>query len=444
MSGRILITAPGSNSGKTTTVIALLDALIKRGIKPCSFKCGPDYIDPMYHRKTMGIPAYNLDPYFCDEDKLKAILSNGMRGRDIAIIEGVMGYYDGIGPKNSASTYEVADKTGTPVILVINAKGMSGSVAALIRGFLSYKTDSHIRGVIFNNVSKGMYPVLSEYARSEGVKPLGYIPYDESCILGSRHLGLITANEIDDINSKIDRLGSLADECLDIDGILALAAECTPIPEYVEELAEPKVRLAVARDMAFSFIYQENIDVLARKGCEIVYFSPLNDDRLPEDIDGLYIPGGYPEEYADRLSTNASMLRSVNEAIKGGMPAIAECGGFMYLHESIDGYPMAGVIPGSCVKKSRLVRFGYGYMEAKRDGLILKAGDGIRVHEFHYYDSDNAGEDLTVTKASNNTKYDCAYMTDTMYAGYPHIYLPANERVADNFIIKMNNYKRNR
>lgn len=451
MHRRILLTATGSGCGKTTITIALLKALSMRGLKPASFKCGPDYIDPMYHRKTLGIPAYNLDPFFCDAFKLKDILCKGLKESDIGIIEGVMGYYDGYGAEGHASTWEVADKTDTSAILIVNAKGMSNSIGAILRGFTSYKANHHIKGVIFNNLSKGMYPMLAELAKSEGIQPLGFMPHNQEVELESRHLGLVTAEELKSIANTIHRLGEMAEENLDIDAILKLADESGELEAVVGPDCEPqkslagleceRLRLAVARDAAFCFLYQENLDILKELGCELIYFSPMEDEKLPEDTCGIYLPGGYPELYAELLSQNEAMLHSIRAAIENGIPVLAECGGFMYLHEKIEEKSMVGVIKGSASKQSRLVRFGYGTLKAKEDGMLLKKNEEIRVHEFHYFDSENNGDAFELTKASNGIKYECAYSAKNMYAGYPHLYFPANINVPLNFVKAMGEYR---
>ena len=443
MQPRVLLTATGSGCGKTTITIALLKALKQRGLKVASFKCGPDYIDPMYHRETLGIPSYNLDPFFCDQEGLKTVLSNGMKDCDIALLEGVMGYYDGIGTEGKASTWEVATQTDTPAILIVNAKGMSNSVGAVIKGFLSYQKNHQICGVIFNQCSKGMYPLLSTIAEKEGVVPLGYMPYKPELSLESRHLGLLTANEVKDLSEKIEALGELAEECLSLDGILGLAEKSGDIetPVSPEERKNCNLRLAVAKDEAFCFLYQENLEVLEKAGCELIYFSPLFDVALPEDCHGLYLPGGYPELYLEKLSQNTEMRKNMKAAIQEGMPTIAECGGFLYLHENLEGNPMVGVISGNASKMEKLVRFGYGTMEGKTDSMLLKKGEQIRIHEFHYFDSEQNGNDMMITKASNGKVYECAYATSSLYAGYPHLYFPANPSVADHFVQAMKEYK---
>lgn len=444
MSGRVLLTSTGSGCGKTTTTVALIKALMMKGIKVASFKCGPDYIDPMYHRNTLGIPSYNLDPFFCDKDNLQQVLALGMAQSDISVIEGVMGYYDGYGKDGKASTCDVSIMTETPAILVVNAKGMSNSVGAILHGFLKYKKHNNIKGVIFNNISKGMYPLLSEIAKDEGVEPLGYLLHNAEVEFSSRHLGLVTDSEALSMQSKIETLSSMALDSLDIEGIIRLANSSKELAFANSDQPKCKnkeINIAVAKDDAFCFIYQENIDILSAMGCNICFFSPIKDEAIPDNCQGLYLPGGYPELYIEELSGNLKMLQSIKAAIEKGMPTIAECGGFMYLHELLEGKKLVGVIKGEAWKKDRLVRFGYGTMQSKADGLLLAKGESIRVHEFHYYDSDNNGDAFEITKDSNGVRYDCAYSTDTMYAGYPHLYFRANINVANRFVAIMKNYR---
>ncbi len=437
---RILIAGTNSGCGKTTVTIALIAALKARGLRTASFKCGPDYIDPMFHREALGVSAHNLDPYFSEREGLRSLFCINAGG-DISVIEGVMGYYDGIGAEGSCSTYDVARAVEAPVILVVNARGMSTSAGAMLKGFSDFKKDSNIKGVIFNNINGMTYPLLREVAERAGIRAYGYLPKDDSCALESRNLGLVTAQEVEDILSKIERLGCAAEKSIDIDALLELAgaAPVIPQPERPAESCmktDSKPVIAVANDKAFCFLYSENIELLRELGCEIAYFSPLKDEKLPDGISGLYLCGGYPELYTQELSANASMRRSIREAIGAGLPTIAECGGFMYLHDSIDGIPMAGVIPGNSFKTQRLQRFGYTKITAVHDNLLGKAGDSIRAHEFHYYDSESNGADYTAQKASNGMTYPCCHATDTLYAGYPHIYLPANRGFAEAFVKK--------
>lgn len=456
---RILMTAPGSGSGKTMISIAVMAALKKKGYDVSGYKCGPDYIDPMYHRKVLGIPSRNLDPYFCDADKLRRIVA-GSRG--IAVIEGVMGYYDGIGTEGRCSTYDVARSIKAPVILIVNPKGMYTSVAPLLKGFAEYRKDSNIVGVIFNNTSAMLYKGLSEIAWSVGVRPLGYMPAMPDISIESRHLGLMTADEIRDISERIDKLADAATTSIDLDGIVAIAESAEDIEDDQEIVffddedesidmtvsetpsdvcADDDIVVAVARDEAFCFLYEENIEAIKRNGATIEYFSPLVDMMLPVKASALYIPGGYPELYLERLSKNKSMLDEIKLAVEIGMPVIAECGGFMYLGKEIDGYSMVGAIDMSSDKKDRLQRFGYGEMISPRDTLIARGGERIRIHEFHYYDSTFAGEDFIVEKASNGSTYSAAIGSDRMYAGYPHLYFGGSVDIAARFIAKAKEFK---
>ncbi len=452
MRGRILLAAPGSGSGKTMISMAVMSAMKKLGVDVAGYKCGPDYIDPMFHMKALGIPSRNLDPYFCDAGKLRSIVS---MSDGIAVIEGVMGYYDGIGVEGKCSTYEVARATDTPVILIINPKGMYTSVVPLIKGFREYKEDSHIKGVIFNNTSERMYEGLKDIAIMADVKPLGFIPNDSSIAVESRHLGLVTADEIKDIDDRINRLTDMAIACLDMDGIIELACSASDYSQVSgqesyeevyfddstkEDSLEEKPVIAVAFDDAFCFLYEDNLEAIRKSGGELLFFSPLSDQALPSEISGLYIPGGYPELYLEKLSNNVSMRSSIKSAIDSGLPTIAECGGFMYLGSEIDGIPMVGAINTRAEKTSRLKRFGYGEMECDRDTLIAGKGEKIRIHEFHYYDSDNTGSDYVITKASNGIKYPVSFGTDRLYAGYPHLYFNGDVDIAGRFIEKAKEY----
>ena len=433
MNDRVLIAGTNSGCGKTTVTCALLSALKKRGAAVSAFKCGPDYIDPMFHRKVIEIPSYNLDPFFCRDIQLRNSIA--LRGGEISVIEGVMGYYDGIGTDGHASTYEVARETDTPVILIVNAKGMYSSAGAIISGFRDYRPKSNICGVIFNGVSPMMYDGLKKVAENCGVKPLGFLPNDDAVTIGSRHLGLITAGEIADIRAKMNRLGELAEKYLDIDGILSVAAGA-PALEHVKRTAcsEKRARIALAKDEAFCFMYEENIELLQELGCEICCFSPIHDKGLPDGISGIWLPGGYPELYADALSENHDMLSAVSSAVSSGVPTVAECGGFLYLHKTLDDRRMSGVIDADAFKTKKLQRFGYVTLTAKKDNLFCKAGEKINAHSFHYYESTDNGSDFLAEKPFSERSFECIHASETLYAGFPHIFLPANPSFAENFV----------
>jgi len=438
MNDRILIAGTNSGCGKTTVTCALLRALKNRRLALQSFKCGPDYIDPMFHREVIGVPARNLDPFFGEPESLRRQLG-GAAGK-LSVLEGVMGYYDGIGPEGRCSTWDVARATDTPVILVVNVRGMYTSAGAILQGFRDFRPQSGIRGVIFNNASPMLYGDLKKIAEQAGLRALGYLPRTEEATIGSRHLGLITAGEIEDLQRRLDALGELAEKCLDLDGVLALAGSATslPVPEAVAPVARG-VRIAVARDRAFCFLYEENLRLLEDLGCELVYFSPLTDGHLPEHIGGLYLPGGYPELYLKELSANP-IKNEIRGAIEGGLPTVAECGGFLYLHDTLDGAAMAGVIHAEAFATKKLQRFGYVNLTAERDNLLCRAGESIRAHEFHYYDSTDNGDTFTAVKPSGKRSWPCVHASGTLYAGFPHLYFPANPAFAERFVRKAARY----
>lgn len=438
MNGRILIAGTHSGCGKTTVTLALLSALKARELPLAAFKCGPDYIDPMFHREALKVPSRNLDPFFSTDAVLRAALAE-QDGR-LSVIEGVMGYYDGVGPAGEFSTYDVARHTQTPVILVVNAKGMYTSAGAVLHGFREFRPQSNVRGVIFNGVSQGLYDGLKQIAMDAGVAPLGFLPYDKGLLIGSRHLGLITAGEIDDLQKKLRALGALAQMYIDIEGVLALAASAPALHEKAQEVRPiASVRVAVARDSAFCFLYEENLTLLRAFGCELCFFSPLTDTVLSENIGALYLPGGYPELHLEALSANVPMRQAVKAAIAGGLPTLAECGGFLYLHDSLDGFPMASAIPAKAYRTEKLQRFGYVTLTAKKDNLLCEAGESIRAHEFHYYESSFCGDAFTAQKP-NGRAWDCIHASGSLYAGFPHLYFPANRSFAERFVRKANDY----
>ena len=435
---RVLIAGTGSGCGKTTVACAVLQALVNRRLKTGAFKCGPDYIDPMFHSKIIGAECRNLDLFFLKENTVKYLLCKNAAGKDISVIEGVMGYYDGLGLTSiEASAYHVAKVTNSPVILVLNAKGASLSVLAAIQGFQDFCPDSGIQGVILNQCSASVYDALSAeiIRRFDGrVKPLGYLPKLSECVLESRHLGLVTADEVENIKEKMQTLAACAEKTLDMDGILRLASEAEPLeyePVTVKRFPEP-VRIAVARDKAFCFYYEDSLSLLRDMGAELVPFSLLSDRRLPEGIHGLYLGGGYPELFADELSANTAMRQSIRDALQAGLPCIAECGGFMYLTEAVDGKPMVGFLPGNCINTGRLTRFGYVTLTARKDNMLCRAGEEIPGHEFHHYDCDFTGNVFSAKKQSGKA-WDCVVADDCLYAGFPHFHFYANPVFAENF-----------
>ena len=349
-----------------------------------------------------------------------------------------MGFYDG----GAGSAYTVSQVTETPAVIVINCAGMSDSIGAVMSGYLNYRKPNNIAGFIFNKLPGKLIPLAEKLCAELGTEYFGCLPKNDFTF-ESRHLGLVTAEETQGLHEKLSGLGRLAEENILIDKLLGLQA---PLP--AERLTAEKIPserqpvIAVARDKAFCFIYPESIELLEDMGCRIAWFSPLADSALPE-ADGLILSGGYPELYAAELSANRSMLGSIRENILAGMPTIAECGGFMYLHDELsDGensYSMAGVIKGRAFRTERLQRFGYITMTAGTDGLICGRGGSVRAHEFHYWDSTNCGNGFAAEK-TNGTRYDCCHHTEELYAGFPHIYLCSDLSAAERFVKKCIKY----
>lgn len=450
---RVMIAAISSGSGKTTITCGLLQALVNRKLKVSSFKCGPDYIDPMFHTKVIKTKSKNLDSFFYDENTLKYLMDKSMKNTDISIIEGVMGFYDGLSTSSFKGTsYEISKITKTPVILVVNAKGMSRSIVPMIKGFLEYVENSNIKGVILNEISKMIYKDIKDLIEEElNIKVFGYVPNIKDLTIESRHLGLITPSEVKNLEEKLNKLAEVLEETLDIDKIISLANTSKKL-DY-EKINVPKINLkdnkkikiAIAYDEVFCFYYEDNINLLKKMGVEIVYFSPIHDKFLPKNINGLILGGGYPELYAKELSNNKSMKESIYNEINNGLITIAECGGFMYLHENMEdingiSYEMVGIIKGKSYKTSKLNRFGYINIKALEDNFLCKKDEIIKGHEFHYFDSTNCGEKFFAEKPSKKRSWKCINLTNNLFAGYPHIHFYSNLNVPYNFIKACKNY----
>lgn len=432
---RVMLAGTNSGCGKTTVTCAILQALVNRGLRVGAFKCGPDYIDPMFHSRIIGAKSANLDLHFLPENTLRYLLAKNAQDRDVSIIEGVMGYYDGLGLTTTrASSWEVSRAIDAPTVLIVNARGASLSILALIQGFLSFCPENQIQGVILNGCSPSSYPALAQEIENRlRIRTLGYLPHMRECALESRHLGLVTAAEVEDLHEKTQALARQAEKTIDLQGILELCSAAPPIAcdPVVFPRMEP-VRIAVAKDRAFCFYYEDNLTALEEMGAELIPFSPLQDRALPPAIHGLYLGGGYPELYAQSLSQNASMRESIRQALQKGLPCIAECGGFMYLTQEIGGYPMVGFLPGSCFDTGKLTRFGYVTLRAKEDNLLCSKGNEIPAHEFHHWDCTQPGSSFTAEKPSGK-QWDCAVATDRLYAGFPHFHFYANPDFGENF-----------
>ncbi|MDD6188318.1 MAG: cobyrinate a,c-diamide synthase [Clostridiales bacterium] len=444
MTPRLMFCAPASGSGKTTVTCAVLRALLRRGLMPMACKSGPDYIDPMFHSQVLGTRSCNLDMFFFSRATTRNLLEECSRQADVTILEGAMGYYDGIAMSVDASAYALAEATETPAVLVVDGRGRAISAAAEVQGFQSFRQPSRIAGVILNRVSPMLYPRLAEtISRETGLPVMGYLPVMEDCSIESRHLGLVTAAEISDLQQKLDRLAEQAEKTLDLDGLLALAQQApeleTKLPTKVSEAK--KVRIAVARDKAFCFYYEASLQILRDMGAELVDFSPLTDSALPENVHGLYLGGGYPELYARQLAENEAMRCSIYRAVSEGLPTIAECGGFMYLHKTLrdgDGmpWPMVGVLDADAFPTGKLSRFGYVTLTAETDSLLFHAGDTMPAHEFHYWDSTEPGQSFTARKPQSARHWKAGIATESLYAGFPHFHFASKPEAAGRFLEK--------
>lgn len=454
---RILFAAPKSGSGKTMITCGMIALCKRRDLKTAAMKCGPDYIDPMFHRRVLGVPSGNLDTFFTGEEMTEYLLWNRAKEADITVMEGVMGYYDGLGGTTErASTYEVARVTRTPVILIVDGKGASVSLAAVIRGLLEYRRDSNIRGILLNRVSAGYYGRLKELIEREcGVEVLGYLPELKDLQVPSRHLGLIAPEEMEAFQNWVKEIADAMERTVELDRLLAIAGEA-PVPAGAADWEEGKIprlqgraflglkrkiRLAVARDEAFSFYYEENFDLLKRLGAELVEFSPLHDEALPEEIDGLLLGGGYPERYAKQLTEAVAMRESIRAACEKGLPCLAECGGFLYLQKELQGedgvsYEMAGVLNGRGFRTKKLCRFGYMELKSNCGGLMGETGQTIRGHEFHYWDCTENGDAFTAQKPVGGKPYSCMTATANILAGFPHLYYYSNPGMIAEFLQK--------
>lgn len=520
----VMIAAPGSGSGKTMVTCGLLTLLKRKGYNPAAFKCGPDYIDGLFHRRVLGVENGNLDSFFETGTHMRQKLSRSME-RHFVVAEGVMGYFDGLGGVSvQGSSFEIGSILGLPAILVVDGRGASLSLMALIQGFLEYdamlegkheekthdktdcdaecaagmqyeecrkrrwkeneenyheekshtsnglhgcvcgNTDCHeskdkknnnIRGIFFNRMSPMIYnrikPMVEELFR---IPVIGYLPELNFLHVGSRHLGLVLPDEIDGIREQLEQLADRMDENLEWEPLLKIAAEAggrdreVPVREEAgagqqtgnvagiklgnEPGNIPHFRLGIARDEAFCFYYEDNLRAMEQAGARLVYFSLLHQEKLPDGLDGLILGGGYPENHGEALAANRTMRDSVAAAAASGMPILAECGGYLYLLDSLEGadgtvYPMAGVLKGHGYRAGKTGRFGYITLGPNRCLPYLREGEEIKGHEFHYWDCD-CGEDefcMTAAKPKGGRSWSCMRTAKQVMAGFPHLYYPS-------------------
>lgn len=459
---RIVIAGTNSGCGKTTISTGIMAALIKRGLAVQPFKVGPDYIDPMFHSFITGRHSRNLDSWMLGEDMVSYLFAKNSLESDIAIIEGVMGIFDGFGgDTKEGSTAHVSKIIKAPVILVVNGEGSSLSLAALVKGFIEFDKQVAIKGIIINNIkTESHYRLLKEILEENmDIAVLGYLTKTEKYSLTSRHLGLIPSGEVEGLQEKLDFLSEEIAKTIDLELLLKIAGEAPELDEKLLDIAGSfykengvKPRIAVALDKAFNFYYKDNLELLEILGAELLYFSPVEDSKLPENIHGLYIGGGYPEIYAEELETNVSMREEIKRNIENGLPAYAECGGLMYMSESIaakDGntYKMVGIFPGKSEMTAKLQRFGYVELEITGGSVLSEKDCKVRAHEFHYSKTSANGNTDTCYNVMKQRKskeifsWKCGYRINNLLAGYPHIHFWANPDLAKGFINSCNEYR---
>lgn len=414
---RLMIAGTGSGCGKTTCALALMAALKRQGLTVAPYKAGPDYIDPGFHRAVCHRPSHNLDTFLMDENAICYLLNTDAQ---MALIEGVMGFYDGLGGGLDHSSYALARLTRTPVVLVADGAGGAASVAAGVLGFARMAPDNRIMGVLVNRVKSPRHYDLIRLAveRYARLPCVGYLPWDGAFSLDSRHLGLVPAAETPGLLDKVDRAADRL--ALDQKLLLSIARQAPPLPRQAPPApSRPGYRVGVALDRAFSFYYQANLDLMRRWGMNLVFFSPLADKALPAGLDALYLGGGFPEVFSAQLSANRAMIQSLREALEDNLPCYAECGGLIYLSRQVDGQAMAGFLPIDCAMTKGLQRFGYCHVEDD-SGLTFPA------HEFHHalaHPLAPLDTAFSVTKASQPEKrWRCGYRKKNTLAGFPHLH----------------------
>ncbi|MEA1959422.1 MAG: cobyrinate a,c-diamide synthase [Chloroflexota bacterium] len=441
----VVIAGAASGVGKTTIAIGIIGALVRRGLNVQPFKTGPDYIDPSYHTLVAGRPSRNLDTWLVPRDGIVELFRRACDEADITIVEGVMGLYDGHSASDEAgSTAELAKMLGLPVVLVIDASGAARSVAAMTLGYVNFDPGLNLAGVIFNGIgSEGHFDMCRQaVSDATNISVLGYLPKMTDLTLPERHLGLVPTPEQPLSKDFLDRLFAQAEATLDIDGLLQIAGSAAPptitASLFPERRYSPSVRIGIARDRAFNFYYQDNLDLLEAWGATLAPFSPTSDGVLPGGIDGVYIGGGFPEMYAAELARNTPMLDSIREAGENGMPVYAECGGLMYLGRSLRGFDgdvhgMAGLLPIDSIMDGANLTLGYRTVRALADSPLLERGDEVRGHEFHWSSLDGGPEGEAAYMILDQERRE-GFIAGNVLASYVHVHFASRPGMAQRFI----------
>ena len=445
---RIVIAGTHSGVGKTTVTMGLIAALRRRGLTVQPFKVGPDYIDPSHLEHAAGRPARNLDTWLLRPELVRAVFEQASRTANVSVIEGVMGCFDGYGAATDrGSTAEVAKLLKAPVILVVDGSHMARSAAALVAGYRTFDPDVSLLGVSFNRVSDRHFQLLRQALRGvRRVAALGYVPRDEAITIPERHLGLVPAQEATRFAQRLDRLAHVISTTVDLDCVVRMATRAvrlpdTPAPWDRRPRSAPAVRIGLARDQAFHFYYQENLDLLRAGGAELVPLSPLTDDSLPDGLDALYLGGGFPEVFARQLAANQPLRRSLKRAVDAGLPTYAECGGLMYLTQrliDLEGrsHPMVGLLPGAIRMTTRLQPFGYATIIPRRPSILARTHDRIKGHEFHYstWEHPLTQHEAAYTVVRRKEQRPEGFVRKNLLASYLHVHFLTNTRWARRFV----------
>ncbi|MHC1758822.1 MAG: cobyrinate a,c-diamide synthase [Negativicutes bacterium] len=442
---RIVVAGTQSGVGKTTIVSGLLMELRKRGKKVQSYKVGPDYIDPGYHALASGRPCHNLDSWLVPQERLLSLFGSTSHGMDLAVVEGVMGLFDG-GRGGVASTAAIARLIGAPVVLVVNCRSAGESIAAVVLGFQQYDPEVKIAGVILNQIGSDTHEqMVTEALQPIGVRVLGVIRRTENLKVQERHLGLVPVTE-NSAEAVLENIQAAIAGHIDIEALIDIASQAGSVELPCENsLPENRsARIGVAQDEAFSFYYPESLRVLEEMGAELVPFSPLRDTALPE-VDGLLLGGGFPEMFLDQLTGNQAMHQSIREAAQKRMPMLAECGGYMYLCRQVTSfegrdYLMAGLIPEDCQMEKSLQTVGYVEATALADNVLCKAGASLRGHEFHFSRMEPVDSSVEkqpaflMTKNRTGAQYRAGFANQNLVASYLHIHFAGNLPAARRFV----------
>ena len=448
----LCIAGTGSGTGKTTITLGILRALKKRGYNLQPFKCGPDYIDPEFHKEASSVISKNLDSWMMGEEGISNSYLNSFKDKNFAVVEGVMGLFDGASSSSLiGSTAHIAKLLSLPVFLVVNARGIARTIAPLVKGFIDFADGVKIAGIIANNVgSETHIEILKESLEFSNLPPLvGALPRNKEFVLPERHLGLIPESENKKTNQWYDNLAQNIEKYFDLDLIISLSTVQKKVAICAEKkvaiCAEKKVRVAIAIDKAFHFYYEDNLQLLREKGCELIPFSPLSDTSLPPEIDAIYIGGGYPEVFANELSNNHKIRKEIADYANNNLPIYAECGGLMYLSQGIildennlNICEMCSVLPFKVKMNQKLHRLGYIEGEIAKESILGPVGTKFKGHEFRWSSIEDNVNDLSFTmtkKLRGDTKqFKNGIQVNRTFASYTHIHFYSNLDLVDNFI----------